>query len=253
MPKELRSEIEKSLRPITEPVDMPDLSDSLQRGKYLVRLGECAGCHTSHAEYNPGLLGGGNYIDRFGHKVYSANITVDESGIGYGPAGFMFVIRTGKGGTLSPTMPWIAFKNMNDDDLKAIYAYLRTFPPVKHLVSNQLPFTRCAICGMDHGLGDKNKRERPAGIKIDPALYGLYAGTYFNERYNFSVTVTREKSNLIFQPWENGPKIELVPQSESHFLAPGWFLPMSFIKDEKGQIAQMREDSDEGLVYKKVK
>jgi mono/diheme cytochrome c family protein len=248
-----RSGTERSLRPLTEPVEMPDLSDPMKKGKYLVRLGECAGCHTSHSDYNPGLFGGGNYIDRFGRKVFSANITSDPSGMAYGPEGFIFVIRTGKGGTLSPTMPWISFKNMNDDDLKAIYAYLGTFPHAKHAISNQAPFTHCAICDQEHGLGDKNKREKPTGIKQDPALYDLYAGTYFNEKYNWSVTVMKEKNNLIFQPWENGPKIELVPQSELHFLAPGWVLPMSFSKDKDGHITQLMEDSDEGLVYKKIK
>lgn len=151
-----RSETEKSLSPLTEPVETPDFSDPIKRGRYLVRLGECVGCHTSHAEYNPGINGGGNDIHRFGRQAFSANITADPAGIVYGAAGFIFVLRTGKGGTLSPIMPWIAFKNINDEDLKAIYAYLRTFPLSQHYVSNQPPFTKCAICGLEHGLGDKN-------------------------------------------------------------------------------------------------
>ena len=59
-------------------------------------------------------------------------------------------------------------------DLKAIYAYLGTFPPSQHYISNQQPFTHCAICGQEHGLGYKNKLEKPAGIKIDPDIYNQY-------------------------------------------------------------------------------
>lgn len=248
-----RSEIENSLWPLTEPVEMPDLSDSIKRGRYLVRLGECVGCHTSHAEYNPGIFAGGNYIDRFGSKVFSANITADSSGIPYGATGFIFVMRTGKGGTLSPTMPWAAFKNMTDDDLKAIYAYLLTVPPAQHYVNNQPPFTHCAICGMEHGVGDKNKRKKPAGIKLDPKLYDQYAGTYFNEQWNNSYIITRDGNKLLGKQWETGPATELIPQTELRFLTPGWVLPVTFIKDKDGRITQLTEETDYGRLFKKIK
>ena len=253
MPKELRSGIERSLNPLTKPVEMPDLSDTMKRGRYLVALGECVGCHTSHSEYNPGLLAGGNFIDRFGRKDFSANITSHSSGMSYGPEGFIFVLRTGKGGTLSPIMPWIAYKNMTDDDLKVMYAYLKKILSSQHYVSNQAPFSHCVICGQEHGLGKKNKLEKPTGIKPDPDLYDLYAGTYFNEVYNLTPTIAREGNKLIFRPWENGPRVELIPQSEQHFLAPGWVLPVSFVKDKSGHVTQMIEDSDLGGIYKKIK
>ena len=253
MPNELRLGIEKSLNPITEPIKMPDLSNSIKRGRYLVRLGECVGCHTSHAEYNPGIFAGGNYIERFGLKAFSANITSDESGIPYGPEGFIFVIRTGKGGLLSPIMPWISFKNMNDEDLKAIYSYLRTFPAAKHSVNSQAPFTRCAICGMDHGLGDHNKRIKPAGIKLDPDLYDHYAGTYSNEEYGDSYIISKQGAKLVAQQWENAPKTELIPQSEFHFLAPGWVLGFSFVKGKEGKVTALLEDTDYGRMFKKIK
>jgi mono/diheme cytochrome c family protein len=253
MPKELRSGIERSLNPIIEPVKMPDLTDSINRGRYLVRLGECVGCHTSHAEYNPGIFAGGNDIERFALKAFSANITSDESGIPYGPEGFIFVLRTGKGGLLSPIMPWISFKNMNDEDLRAIYSYLRTFPSAKHFVSSQLPFTHCAICGLDHGLGNKNKRDIPAGIKLNLDLYDQYAGTYLDEQYGSTYIISKERNKLLGQPWENGPKTELIPQSELSFIVPGWVLPVSFVKDKDGRVSQLVEGSDYGRTFKKIK
>jgi hypothetical protein len=35
-------------------------------------------------------------------------------------------------------MPWQAFRNFSDDDLKAIYAYLRTIPPIVNHVPDYL-------------------------------------------------------------------------------------------------------------------
>ena len=47
--------------------------------------------------------------------------------------------------------------------------------------------------------------------------------------------------------------VELIPQSELHFLAPGSYLPFAFIKDKDGHVTGMVEDSDEGQSYKKIK
>ena len=248
-----RSGAEKSLKPIREPVLAPDFSDAKKLGRYLVSLAGCADCHTSFASYSPGAYAGGNLIDHGHGKAFSLNITPDPSGMGYGPEGFIFVMRTGKGGTLSNNMPWVALKNMTDDDLRATYTYLRTIPPSQHYISNDTPFTKCAICGQMHGLGNKNKLGKPAGIKLNPSVYNLYTGTYFNKEYSITLVVFRKGKELVFQPWENGPKIELIPQSELYFLAPGWYLPFTFIKDKNGRATQITEDTDEGLVYEKIK
>ena len=52
-------------------------------------------------------------------------------------------------------MPWWHFRNLTDD-LKAMFAYLRTLKPVKHQVDNTEPPTLCKLCGSRHGLGDRN-------------------------------------------------------------------------------------------------
>jgi Cytochrome c len=47
---------------------------------------------------------------------------------------FVRAIREGKhmgtSRTVLPPMPWPWYKNLNDEDLKAIYAYLQTIPPI---------------------------------------------------------------------------------------------------------------------------
>jgi len=45
---------------------------------------------------------------------------------------------------------------MTDDDLMAIFAYLRTLKPVHHRVDNALPPTACKICQGKHGAGEQN-------------------------------------------------------------------------------------------------
>jgi cytochrome c553 len=77
--------------------------------------------------------------------VYSANLTPDSTtGLGkMTEADFIKTIRTGMmyglNRPIMPPMPWPVFKNMTDDDLKAIYAYLRTIPAVKNKVPDYMP------------------------------------------------------------------------------------------------------------------
>jgi hypothetical protein len=67
-------------------------------------------------------------------------------------------MRTGKvrARELSAVMPFVRYRNMTDEDLKAIFAYLRTVPPVHHRVDNSLPPTPCKLCRGKHGAGDQN-------------------------------------------------------------------------------------------------
>ena len=75
---------------------------------------------------------------------YAKNLTPDTSGLGkWDEATFLLAIKNGKhigtGRPIMPPMPWMVFKNMTDDDLKAIFAYLKTIPPVKNNVPEYEP------------------------------------------------------------------------------------------------------------------
>jgi hypothetical protein len=79
-------------------------------------------------------------------QSYSANISSDPTGIGnWTEEQFMRAIREGKskgleeGRPLLPPMPWFVYKNMNDTDLKAIFAYLKTTKPVENRVPGPKP------------------------------------------------------------------------------------------------------------------
>ena len=144
--------------PLVSPVPARDLADPIRRGEYLVEIAQCASCHSAHNEQGPvpGMNFGGGMRMR---EVTTPNLTQDPSGIPYYTEGlFIQVIRTGKvvARELQPIMPWSYFAKMTDQDLKAIFAYLKTVPPVKHRVSNVDPPTPCKLCGGTHGLGDSN-------------------------------------------------------------------------------------------------
>jgi hypothetical protein len=79
-------------------------------------------------------LNGGQSFGPF----FSRNITPDASGkpAGLTLAQFVQVIRTGNDpeqpGSLLQVMPWPAFKDMSDSDLKAIYDYLSSIPSLPY-------------------------------------------------------------------------------------------------------------------------
>jgi len=75
---------------------------------------------------------------------FTANLTPDTStGIGeWTEETFMRTLRSGKhqgqpnSRDILPPMPWFNYGKMTDDDLRAVWTYLRSIPPVK----NQVPF-----------------------------------------------------------------------------------------------------------------
>lgn len=78
---------------------------------------------------------------------YAANISSDSTGIGnWKEENFIRAIREGKTKGLEgsrpmlPPMPWPGYKNMTDEDLKSIFAYLKTTKPVHNAVPNPVAF-----------------------------------------------------------------------------------------------------------------
>lgn len=116
-------------------------TDPVSRGHYLVNLAGCVGCHTVDKDHEPDptqLFAGGVWMasPTHGLAAFTSNITPDkETGLGaITEAQFITMMREGKSKDnrpLSPIMPWNFYRNMTDDDLKAIFAYLMTAKPIK--------------------------------------------------------------------------------------------------------------------------
>jgi mono/diheme cytochrome c family protein len=152
--------------------------DPLKRGQYLVTMGGCHDCHTPKV-FREGkmdldkarLLSGhpgdaslpdvpANVIgpDQWGALTnahltawagpwgitYSANLTPDKTGLGEWQAEtFIQAMRTGKhagvGRPILPPMPWFNYAQMTDEDLRAVFAYLRSLPPIANKVPDPQP------------------------------------------------------------------------------------------------------------------
>jgi len=121
-----------------KPMSPADMRDPVKRGFYLVTIGHCMECHTP-MERGVRLLdtsfgkGGFRFTGPFGES-FSRNITSHrEKGIGaWTDEEIKRAITQGirKDGTrLKPPMGYAWYARMNDADLSAIVAYLRTVPP----------------------------------------------------------------------------------------------------------------------------
>jgi len=162
VPKEFEA-LRLQLPPLRS-VPPPDLSTPVKRGEWLAALADCKGCHSSvdrkfepirGMEFGGGLWGTGRY-----GSLTASNLTRDPTGIAYyDETVFLRTIRTGRVNGVRPLsgfMPWSYFRNLTDDDLRAIFAYLRSLPPVNHHATNAEPIAMCRKCGTAHGGGALN-------------------------------------------------------------------------------------------------
>lgn len=159
--------------------EMLGYANEAEWGEHLVIIGGCDDCHspkmmTDHGpEVNPDLRLSGNpagspdpVVDRAKFEQlgqfaaggnmtafvgpwgvsYAANLTPHETGIGsWSREQFFTAIRKGKfhgmenGRDLLPPMPWFNFAKMTDEELNAVFAFLKTLKPIDNLVSSPKP------------------------------------------------------------------------------------------------------------------
>jgi mono/diheme cytochrome c family protein len=118
---------------------------TLEYGRYMADVLDCTTCHTKDpvAEDGSGkdLYGGGfEFVGADGNTLYSSNITPDATGIhGWSYEDFSRAVRDGlaPGGLVRWPMP--RFRSVEEEDLKAIYEYLRTVQPVKKEIPGAKP------------------------------------------------------------------------------------------------------------------
>ena len=158
-------------------VESQPTHDPVERGRYLVEIAACNDCHTpmilgengpepdlsralsGHpADFQvgaPPALGEGGWLwagagtntaftGPWGTS-FAANLTPDdETGLGVWTEDmFIKAIREGKafggGRQIMPPMPWPAYSHMTDDDLKAVFAYLKSLKPISNKVPDYRP------------------------------------------------------------------------------------------------------------------
>ena len=145
-------------------------AELIARGKYLTTVSGCHDCHSPKVMTPEGpepdperILSGHPKDEKLGNIVstkdwvlfsntltatvgpwgvsYAANLTPDETGIvNWSYKQFETAIRKGKSKglennrSLLPPMPWQMFRHMTDEDLRSIFAYLKSLRPIDNLV-----------------------------------------------------------------------------------------------------------------------
>jgi hypothetical protein len=170
---------DKSGTPATGDSKAAPTQTPAERGKYLTRVGGCNDCHTpktfgangpeadlsrelsGHPSGDklppvpPKLFGEGGYGTLAnGHLTawvgpwgvsYAMNLTPDKAtGLGsWTERMFIDALRSGKhqgtGRPILPPMPWNWYRDMTDDDLKAVFAYLQSLPPISNAIPDPTP------------------------------------------------------------------------------------------------------------------
>jgi len=130
-------------------------SEQVAHGKYIVELLGCASCHTQGAlegepDYSRQLAGSSTgvaysnpLVEKYPGIVYPANLTPDtQTGIGkWSDDQILKVVRKGvdpSGRKHLPVMPWPAYTKISEADGKAIVAYLRSLPSIKHAIPKNI-------------------------------------------------------------------------------------------------------------------
>ncbi|WMS42644.1 cytochrome c [Acuticoccus sp. MNP-M23] len=128
---------------LASPGAMAADSGSVEAGQLVSNASGCSACHTGPS--GKPFAGGTVLSTPFGDMA-TANITPDkETGIGtWTRDDFEGALRRGvkkDGLPLYPSMPYVHFTKMTDDDIDALWAYMQTVEPVNNRVDvNQLPF-----------------------------------------------------------------------------------------------------------------
>jgi mono/diheme cytochrome c family protein len=133
-----------STRLLTQPVpDNVPNAEQVRLGQYLVRVGDCASCHTREGG---GFMGGGFGLNTPFGTIYSTNLTSDvNAGIGTWTADqFYAALHDGTapgGGAIYPAMPYPYTTRVTRADSDAMLAFLKTVPAVnEHQPANSLSF-----------------------------------------------------------------------------------------------------------------
>lgn len=125
-------------------VNLAAAETPIERGRYLMNsIVACGNCHTPQGPNGPlpgKELAGGLVMDDDAFTVTVPNITPDrETGIGaWTDEQLIVAIREGKrpdGSMIRPPMPVALYRDMSDEDVKALVAYMRSVAPVKNKIS----------------------------------------------------------------------------------------------------------------------
>lgn len=147
--------IVKTIPQKAQPQKLPDKSDWIAYGAYMTNASGCIECHTpvsGGGQIIKELAFGGGRDFKFpdGSVLRTLNITPDKTGIGTWTeekfvqmfkqyADSAYVAPSIAPGEYNTIMPWMMYAHMEEEDLKAIFAYLQTVKPIENIVERFTP------------------------------------------------------------------------------------------------------------------
>ena len=166
---------------VSRSISFKDSAALVKQGEHLVTIAGCNDCHSpkkmgpNGPEIIPETLLSGYPADRPVSKFdtamakrgiaqmnedmtaaagpwgisFASNLTADQTGAGSWPLeNFKIALRHGKakgiesGRMLLPPMPWFNYKDLTDEEITAIHAYLKSIKPVRNIAPEPVVFTR---------------------------------------------------------------------------------------------------------------
>ncbi len=176
--KKTNENVQKASLAISDNTEFYGFKSQLEWGEHLVLIGGCHDCHTpkkmtshgpvldtalwlsGHPANMPRIDNEKNEVEPTGLAVamdltewvgpwgvsFSANLTPDPTGIGnWTEEQFIYALRNGtaKGipgsRPILPPMPWEMIRHMTDNEMKAVFAYLKSIKPVNNIVPAPVP------------------------------------------------------------------------------------------------------------------
>lgn len=134
IPAEIHAEIQDLASPLPGPVPGPG-EDPVERGRYLATIAQCAFCHSGGGDPPAPFAGGRPAPTPLGDELVPS--LLPKGPVLRGLSEDAFVARFAAFRDLAPApsrkgqvnklaMPWLAFSRMHEEDLRAVYRYLRT-------------------------------------------------------------------------------------------------------------------------------
>ena len=245
-----------------------DGTPSPKRGEYLLRAAGGCGCHTDTKHDGPWLAGGRPIKTPFG-TFYSTNLTPHrKTGLGaWSEADFVRAMTLGispDGVHYFPVFPYTSFSALREADLKHLWAYLRSVPPVNRPNRpHDVPFPFNLRLG---AWAWKWLNFSPAPFREDPARpaaenRGAYLATalgHCGECHTPRNLLGALKTGMHFAGSVDGPEGELAPNITPH-QPTGigewsgndlvWFLEMGAKPDGDDVQGLMAEAIEHGFQY----
>jgi mono/diheme cytochrome c family protein len=125
---------------------LPPHTAGLANGKIMFNVGGCATCHATPDQEDRTKLGGGMALKSPYGTFYPPNISSDPNdGIGgWSEADFVTALWKGTspdGSHYYPAFPYTSYQHMKLDDVRDLFAYLKTLPPMQGRVrDHDMPF-----------------------------------------------------------------------------------------------------------------